>query len=407
MTQPRFLTGLFVLAVLAVLSVSTCAADARFYDSRLERQLIDDASDGHLGRFSLTHAAFIACQTSRAEMNRHLATFDYHCRQLQHRVRPSTSTSARMRIAFDYLHEQILTGQYQEECTSLARLFSEGNFNCVSATIVFHGLCRRLGLKPVAVAAPAHVFSRIGHTNVETTCPYWFQPQGCQRKQYQRTRDLTPIELLGKVYYNRGVAYLESRQFSEAIAVLELSLLLDPKDTTARENLLAGINNWALHLCDRQKYPDAVELLMLGTDMAPDYAPFLANDLHIHNQWVQSLCRKRRFSDAIAIIEHGRKRRPNEPLFERGAMFVYRDWAVALFEEGLGEQAFALLAQLRRQDSRQHQLWACEVDAIRMYASSLVQSGRREQALAVIQRGLTRQPDNPVLRRMKTDLTPR
>jgi hypothetical protein len=90
-------------------------------------------------------------------------------------------------------------------------------------------------------------------------------------------RLLTPLELLGKFYYNRGVAQLSRQEFAEGLALVTYSIRLDPQDRDARMNFVAGINNWAAAHCAAGPYQRAVSLIDVGLRIDPHFAPLLAN----------------------------------------------------------------------------------------------------------------------------------
>jgi len=97
------------------------------------------------------------------------------------------------------------------------------------------------------------------------------------RDKDPKCRQLTPVELVGKFYYNRGVQFLERQQFGAGVGLLEMSLRFDPSDRDARENLVAGLNNWAVKEYRLRRYDRAGDLIQRGLDVAPDFSPLIAN----------------------------------------------------------------------------------------------------------------------------------
>jgi tetratricopeptide (TPR) repeat protein len=95
-------------------------------------------------------------------------------------------------------------------------------------------------------------------------------------------RQLTPVELLGKFYYNRGVELLKERQFGEGIELLNIGLMLDPADGDARANVVAGLNNWAVDLLRSGRYDDAASRIEQGLEIDPSFAPLVANRRFLH-----------------------------------------------------------------------------------------------------------------------------
>src|SRR5439155_10115442 len=98
------------------------------------------------------------------------------------------------------------------------------------------------------------------------------------RRSTHRGRHITPVELLGKFYYNRGVQALMNGQFAVGLDLLQTSLLFDPADCDARANLVAGLNNWAAEHCRARRYGEAMPLVEQGLLLDPYFAPLIANE---------------------------------------------------------------------------------------------------------------------------------
>jgi len=351
-TRTLLVLGVAISASLQPFAAS--AASVRDLALR-EKRMLDDARDGRLNDFTLVDAALLASgilePQQHAALQRQINQFSAEFKSELVDVQDPLERAKRI---YELMHERILVGQYQSDCTQLPITLHDGNYNCVSATILFHILCHECGVNPVAVATPTHVYSRL-HVgkqciDVQTTCADWFRLSPEQQLRNtpvdvnassnektsvdRRPREISDVQLLGKIYYNRGVQRLEAQQFDVAEAVFRVSLQLDPQDTTARENLLAGLNNWALKQCDRGDYEGAVKLLSRGAQVDANYGPFRTNDLHVHQRWAQELCEEGCFERAADMLEEGRARQPEAPLFRDGPCAVYRMWAANLSDHG-------------------------------------------------------------------------
>lgn len=354
--------GCLTVSVVPAYTQSAWRDSAALPAHALERQLIVDCRDGRLDDHNLLTAALIAGGVSDPQQ---LADHqDKFAKQLR-RILGSTATddeATRAEHLLTAMHEELLTGEYLAACSNVADLVSHGNYNCVSATVVYQILCEASGLNVQPIAVPAHVFSRLAKQgiDVQTTCPVWLGAGKGRRSTEQTTtgrasnagdsgeargtgrRTLDNVQLLGKIYYNRGVLALQDSDFAEAVRVLRISRILDGEDAIAKNNLLAALNNWGLSESQRGRFATASELLCIGRALDPDYAPLRANDLHIHQRWVQSLCRERRFSLALGILEDGLRRRPDAKLFDEGRYIVLQLWARDLWERNQLDAGFAL-----------------------------------------------------------------
>ncbi|MCA9221897.1 MAG: tetratricopeptide repeat protein [Planctomycetales bacterium] len=286
-----------------------------------------------------------------------------------------------------HLHATLLTGQYVAECSEVERVFDEGVYNCVSATVVFHALCTELDLHRVAVARRTHVFSRLPESDldVETTCAEWFDVPVAERPHVEADeREISDRALIGKIYFNRGVALLEQRDFAAAIELIRTSLLWDAHDPSARENLLAGLNNWALAECDARQFASAARLIDEGLAIDATYQPLLANDLHVRQRWVVDLCDHGRFAAARDVLQAGFRRRPDAELFDNGRLAVYRLWAKWLIHRGQLREGFAVFDEARRIVGERPDVEACESVTLREAARELQEAGRHQEASQVV-----------------------
>jgi tetratricopeptide (TPR) repeat protein len=328
--------------------------------SRLEEQLFADAADGYLDEHSLLDAALIASGVENAKTLRHyqrqLAALVEQLRRCGQRVGPPRQQAE---ATFDFMHRRILHAGYRLECTDLRMALDHGWFNCVSASVLFNGLVDALGLPVCGLETPGHAKSRLflsdGPLDVETTCPRWFRligdprqaehlPQTLEKAPAQdccrarqdgcRAREVSAVEMVAMIYYNRGVDLLAEKQFAAAAAANAKALRLDPSSATAKGNLLATINNWAIALGTQQHYAEAADLLRQGMAMDPSFETFLLNYVHVYHQWSEGLCADGRFAAALDLLAGAAAEHPDQPYFRRAPAEVHRRWARSLFDTG-------------------------------------------------------------------------
>ncbi len=389
----------------------------------LEDQLLHDAADGRLDSFSLLDASLIASGVSDPQQLAEFADrFERHCARFrsQHPYLVTqldqTNCRALASAVMTYLHRDILTATYQIESTRVDEALRTGHYNCVASTILFRCLSAELGATPEIVATPSHVFCRYPLGNdlvVETTCPQWFDvPVDSElisvhpaHRSDAQLRSLTDVQVLGKLFYNRATDRLDSNDFAAACRLLRVSLALDAADRSARENLLATLNNWSLQLCDTGQFAAAAELLTEGGRLHPGYGPFQVNDLHVHQQWALDLCRREQFADALELLERCHRRRPDVDLFDQGRLVVYGMWAGHLFRLGCDDEGLQRLDQARRRFSDRADVRQYESDSILQAVRWRLDQGQAAAARTLLESGLARQPDNPRLKSQAQKLT--
>jgi len=398
----------------------------------LESSLLNDVADGQLEEVSFLDAVMIANGIRIPEMADELRQrMETAIESARREVMEIADSRERCVVLHEWMHRHVLVGQYQADCTQIARALRHGDYNCVSATLIFQLLSQACDLTTVAVATPTHVYARLvvsqGRVDVQTTCPDWFRLSSDQRRKYPLASDLRParsyrghsersswqpsdireisdVQLLAKVYYNRGVRHLDAQRFEAAEREFRTSLLLDADDQSARENLLATLNNWALDLAERQMYAEAAAVLHRGLNECPDYAPFQANDLHIHQKWALVLCRRADYDEALRILESGQSRRPEVPLYRDGPQAVRRLWMKELVERRDYAGAWRI-ALGRARDAAGVFPGRGDLDSLVDLARQLASSGRRVDALRLLDEGLRLQADSPLLRRIRSELT--
>ena len=386
-------------------------------DTHLERQLLDDARDGRLDEFSFVEASLIASGVNQPQR---LLECRRRYEELCDRFRAEESqisTPRELAVAvLEFLHREILTEGYQIKTTRVDRALTTGHYNCVASTILFRCLSAELGVVPVVMATPSHIFCRYQGSerlDVETTCPDWFAlPPSSDiianhpaNQSDIELRSLSDVEVLGKLFYNRATDKLDSKEYAAACDLLRTSMVLDPADGAARENLLAAINNWSLQRCEAGDFPHAVKLLAKGAAISPDYLPIQMNDLHVHQRWALDLCQRGQYAEALALLTSSYQRRPDVLLFDQGRFAVYGLWADSLFAQGKDAEALHLFDQAvqrhpGRLDVRQREI----VSILRAVQQRFARS-QWAQARELLEQGLARQPDCPQLNSKVRDLT--
>lgn len=388
-------------------------SEDRLAEGPLERRLLTGAR-GAPWPYDLLDGALVACgETEDASLSAGRRLYD----DLRRAVRlpdAGLPTRERARLLLEELHRLMLVGGYDAQASDLRRSLRAGAYNCVSATVLYQSLCAEIDLPVRAVAAPAHVYCRHPGPptlDVQTTCATWLRQAAPDVSHLPRealtqaARELSDPQLIAKIYYNRGVAHLGLQEHAEAVRLLRISLLLDPDDETARANLLAAINNWALAECQLGRHERAEWLLVKVAELDPAYAPLRANELHVRQQWVRSLCEREQFSEALRLLDEGHARRPEAPLYDQGRLLVARLWAGSLFEQGLPGDGLAVLERVR--ESAPHDArWQPAVEqAVLEAATRLASTGQREAAIGLVDRGLARLPQSVRLQQFREHLT--
>ncbi|MGO9113747.1 MAG: hypothetical protein ACLP9L_31335 [Thermoguttaceae bacterium] len=330
--------------------------------SELERRLFRQIHDGRFGEFSLLEAGLIAGGVDRYdELRRYCKQFEALVESLRRSGTVRGTPRERAQEVFAFMHETILRGGYNLQASDLRQAFDHGRFNCVTASLLFNCLAERFELKAVGLEVPGHALSRLElpeeTLDIETTCPRWFartdrsdasdSPQACDptpaehetaaqaelaknwtvrtaASDQRSLRQVSQVELVATIYYNRGVDLLAERRFADAAAANAKAMRLDPENATAKGNFLATINNWAIDLGASGKYEKAAELLRLGLVADPGYEAFRSNYVQLFRQWSEHLCRSGRYADAVRLLTQAAQEQPGEKFFREATIDVLR-----------------------------------------------------------------------------------
>ena len=336
--------------------------------SELEQRLFDQIHDGRFGEFSLLEAGLIAGGVDRDdELCRYRKRFDALVESLRRSGNVHGTPRQRAQAVFAFLHQSILRGGYNLQASDLRQAFDHGRFNCVTASVLLNCLAERFELKAVGLEIPGHAMSRLElpeeTLDIETTCPRWFtladrsntansspRRAGASGKRDDRPaepaekspvrhavlpgnrprsgrRQVSDVELVATIYYNRGVDLLAEKRFADAAAANAKAVRLDPENATAKGNFLATINNWAIDLGTSGEYEKAAALLRLGLATDPSYDAFRANYVQLFRQWSEHLCRSGRYDDAVRLLTQAANEQPGEKFFREAAVEILRRWA--------------------------------------------------------------------------------
>lgn len=310
-----------------------------------EAKLLRDAVDGALDEHSLLEAALIASGAEQQERQSCQAKHRRWSAQLAAACRADDSPRDRAATLLAFLHREVLTGDYEPELGSLARTIETGDYNCVTATLLFCTLGAELGLDATALHLPAHVRVQLlsPPLEIEPTSRNGLLASTARASEPSR-RPISPAALVAKLYYNQGVAAAARREHAVAIAAFDRSLLLDAGDATARQNLVAALSNGALALCDKEAFAEAARLLSEAARLEPESPLLAANELHLRARWAAALCQRGAFAEAAALLEEAHRARPSAEL-QAASVAVYRRWAEALRNRGETHAARARLEQ--------------------------------------------------------------
>lgn len=182
-----------------------------------------------------------------------------------------------------WLHQHVLR-TYDASATDLSRVLNNGDYNCVSATLLYVVLARELQIPAATLCRGQHC--RVGiHDGphwlpLETTCATCtglsplkaaVQPVliGGDTKQ---ERLLNEQGLVGLFWFNRALDELKLKHHRAAVAANLIALSWDLQNADARTNLLASLNFLGLDAAKVGDFAVATRWLMFAGEVNPNDA---------------------------------------------------------------------------------------------------------------------------------------
>lgn len=329
-----------------------------------ERTLLADAADGHWDNISFLDAVLIAEGLADEQRQESRLLFDRLLTQLRAETDTVSGELEKARIVFEFMHRRVLTGSYNLNRSSAAVSLATGVYNCVSATVLFNAFSRGVGLETNGLETTGHAKSRLilgdSYLDIETTCPTWellpdkitpretlttvarpltdgeasgadFEPNravgnestipnaddltagrdsGAVRYRKRPVREVSPVEFVATIYYNKGVDFYQERRFGPAIAAYLKAAALDPNNKTVLGNLKATLNNLAIELAMRRNFSEAIRLTEQGLKLDPQFDQFKANLPLYYRHWSEDLRKAGRLDEAEQVRQRQEIRFP-------------------------------------------------------------------------------------------------
>ena len=143
--------------------------------SEQEANLLTDLADGQLDDWTLWEASLIVGGASRSQVQQCSSRWNGIQDELRQRVVNEESDVTKAMQVFRLMHQMILTGDYHEHCNAFDRALLSGDYNCVTATVLFCCLARQCDVSVKPESLPGHVRCCLtgSGTRIETTDPRW------------------------------------------------------------------------------------------------------------------------------------------------------------------------------------------------------------------------------------------
>ena len=334
-----------------------------------ELSLFKDAKDGKLDVWTFAEAALLTSGVKeKAKRQEQLAKIDKLVAQAKEAVADAETPLEKAELLLKWLHKEVMPKGYKSKQTDVAAILDSGTFNCVSSATLYNVIGRRLGLDLRAIEVPDHAFSILyvgsKHADVETTNPHGFNPGGNSKTLRQFTeqtgflyipdrhgdkrREVNVTGLLAITCYNHGVLNSDNKQYAQALTNYFRALSLDPEFSSAIQNVVSVIGNWAKELSQSKQYAQALKVLATGIQLAPNDKGLNHHHKALWQNWAVEEIENNRTEQALQVLSNAHKAIPDGG-FEKMQAFAFiqpgekladgREWAKAISLASMGMRA--------------------------------------------------------------------
>ncbi|WP_207396905.1 tetratricopeptide repeat protein [Bremerella alba] len=312
---------MLILLYLAIMTIASLPALRQAAAASRPANLLDMAWAAE-GNLSETNQA-----TAQQRLTEHLTWMEDNLPRQWGRY----SLEERAAWVFQAMHDRLLNGQYDEDQNALSIALIEGNYNCVSATILYQILTDRAGLPTVAMQTRGHVWCRLlsrPELDIETTCATWFllephdQSQSPAIQAAGEAQTLSARGLAAKIPYNQASLDAAKGDYPAAIRHLDFALSLDPQDSAAMRNRSAILNNWAVACIAEKDCQTALDILKRMEDQRLHDPDLEVNRRKIVDAVIDQWCRQGRYSQSLRLLQEQSDQSPSR----HSVRSIYQQW---------------------------------------------------------------------------------
>lgn len=379
-----------------------------------ELQLLDDIAAGNLTDRQLADAFLIASGENDVEARKnHLKQID----QLTSELRKATAGQELMAkgdTILKTLHSGAMSAGYETKQSSLSVLLETKKFNCVSSTVLFALLARRLGLKVEGLEFPGtsyssgHVFAIVvdgeKRIDVETTNADGFNSRAkiaasgataFGQEDITRGHKIDMKGLLLSTFNNRATEAGRSGQLAEAMRLRLMMLAVAPENVDAQDGFTGVFVNWIADRIKAEKYEQAVIVGRLGMQLAPECRDLKNNLQTAFERWARDEILAGRDAEALQMLIAADQEWPNAE-YDRLQLEVYELVAQDKRDKSGYSDAIAVIEQgfTVAVGKTKEKLNDLKVSYIRRHSQAELEAKHYDAAAAVLQVATQKSPDN-------------
>ncbi|MEK6796638.1 MAG: hypothetical protein AABZ39_17815 [Spirochaetota bacterium] len=262
-----------------------------------------------------------------------------------------------------WLYDNVLK-TYQATATVAYTILDNGEYNCLSASILYCLLAADLGLPVYGVMVPDHAFCVLkdarGDKDIETTVKYGFDPGSKEieklrnetryvyvpKNNYSKREEMSVLSLIANLYGNRiSLLQHSTGDCEKDMPKYKKGYYIDPRSTFFRENIASCFHNLAIFAVQKNAFTAAMDIIRQGKVFDPkgDYRTLT---LQVYQTQARTAAATNDFAGAIAKTKEAFREYPADPLMRQNVVYYYTTWgrrysekkdyqkALSIFEAG-------------------------------------------------------------------------
>ncbi len=334
----------------------------------IEKDFFHDLNNGKLVKFNYYDAFIIASDVTKE------SGFIYYQDELK-KIREKAlkgvdNTEDPYEVAkklLFWLHDNVLK-KYRYDATLVTDIVDSGEFNCLSASILYALLANDLGLDVCGVIVKDHAFCMLkdprGDKDIETTVRYGFDPGTKEieqlkevtryiyvpKKEYSLRRNVTILQLIGALYSNLAGAVVRSTEqekidFERELPKYKKGYYFDQDAKVFSTDIAACLNNLTIKYIEKKEYDSAYKYLRQAKKFEPENDDFKNLEKRYFSEKALAEVKGGNYEKGIEYIKIALGFYPNDEKLLNNLAFCYVSWGNSFFEKKDFESASIAFSQ--------------------------------------------------------------
>jgi tetratricopeptide (TPR) repeat protein len=314
-----------------------------------DRALWADVRDGRFTTWSFAEAALLASGvTEPAKRQTYVDRLAALEKQATQELADAKTAFAKGEKLLVWLHRKGAgpLRDYSAAQTDLSVLLDTGKYNCVSATVLYNVLGRRLGLDLRAIEVSDHAFAVLydgeARADVETTTRRGFNPARDKKaldeftaqtgfvyipeRNKKQRREVGEAALVGAIYFNHGVNAFRKKRYEEALVASVCAMNLDP-DAFAVKGAQAALAKWSGGLAREGRLDEALDLLAQAGEFITNPEAVLKITRMVYDIVAEDFKKQKEWQAALDLYTKALVRHPRDRHLSHNAAATWDAWA--------------------------------------------------------------------------------